>query len=77
ERKKKGIITPDSMAVGIARAGSEDPLVKADRVKNLLRFDYGQPPHSLIIPAQHLHFMEAEALITLAGAPDDTKRIVE
>ena len=77
ERKKKGIITTDSMAVGIARAGSEDPLVKADRVKNLLRFDYGQPPHSLIIPAQHLHFMEAEALITLAGAPDDTKRIVK
>ena len=77
ERKKKGIITTDSMAVGIARAGSEDPLVKADRVKNLLSLDYGPPPHSLIIPAHHLHFMEAEALITLAGAPDDTKRIVK
>jgi len=76
ERKKKGIITPESMAVGIARAGSEDPLVKADHAKNLLGFDYGNPPHSLIIPAEHLHFMEADALITLAGAPDDVRRMV-
>jgi len=76
ERKQKGMITPQSMAVGIARAGSEDPLVKADHVKNLLSFDYGNRPHSLIIPAEHLHFMEAEALITLAGAPDDVRRMV-
>jgi len=76
ERRQKGMITPVSMAVGIARAGSEDPLVKADRVRNLLSFDYGNCPHSLIIPSEHLHFMEAEALITLASAPDDVRRMV-
>ncbi|MFB0502353.1 MAG: diphthine synthase [Candidatus Bathyarchaeia archaeon] len=76
ERKQRGTITPETMAVGIARAGSEDPLVKADHVENLLCFDYGSPPHSLIIPAEHLHFMEAEALITLAGSPDNVRRMV-
>lgn len=76
DRKQKGTITPETIAVGIARAGSEDPLVKADHAKNLLSFDYGNPPHSLIIPAGHLHFMEADALITLAGAPDDVRRMV-
>jgi len=76
DRKQKGTITPETIAVGIARAGSEKPLVKADHAKNLLSFDYGNPPHSLIIPAEHLHFMEAEALITLASAPDDVRRMV-
>ncbi|MCW4027156.1 MAG: diphthine synthase [Candidatus Bathyarchaeota archaeon] len=76
DRKQKGTITPETIAVGIARAGSEDPLVKADHAKNLLSFEYGNPPHSLIIPAGHLHFMEADALITLADAPDDVRRMV-
>lgn len=73
KRKRQGIIKPDSLAVGIARAGSEDALVKADRVERLLGYDFGRPPHSLVIPANRLHFMEAEALTTLAGAPDDVR----
>ena len=30
EKKKKGVITPDTPAVGIARAGSNNPTLKAD-----------------------------------------------
>jgi diphthine synthase len=47
--------------------------VKADFIKELLNYDFGKPPYSLIFPAR-LHFMEAEALITLAGAP---KKVME
>lgn len=65
----KGLVKEDCLAIGIARAGSEDPVVKADAIKNLIEFDFGSPPHTLIIPADKLHFMEAEALIVLAGAP--------
>ncbi|MEM1556374.1 MAG: diphthine synthase [Candidatus Bathyarchaeia archaeon] len=64
-----GLLREDSLAVGVARAGSENPVVKADTIKNLVNFDFGGPPHTLIIPADKLHFMEAEALIALASAP--------
>lgn len=65
----RGILTEDKLAVGIARAGSEDAVVKADAIKNLINFSFGNPPYSLIIPAEKLHFMEAEALIMFADAP--------
>jgi diphthine synthase len=69
EKKKMKIITNDTLAVGIARAGSNNPTVKADSVKKLLNYDFGSPPYTLIFPGK-LHFMEAEALIVFADAPD-------
>jgi len=69
EKKQKGAVTLDSLAVGIARAGSNNPTVKADSVKNLLDHDFGGPPYSLVFPGR-LHFMEAEALIVFAKAPE-------
>ncbi len=74
--KHKRVVTSSTMAVGIARAGSAAPTVKADRVKELLRFDFGAAPHSLVFPGS-LHFMEAEALITLAGAPERVWRLIK
>lgn len=67
-KRRKGIATASTLAVGVARAGSEKPEVKADSIKELLRYDFGEPPHTLILPGE-LHFMEAEALVALAGAP--------
>jgi diphthine synthase len=72
KRKRLGVLGVDTLAVGIARAGSENPTVKADSAKELLRFQFGNPPHSLVLPGK-LHFMEAEALIALADAPDSIR----
>ena len=58
----------DTIVVVVARAGSKNPLVRADKIKNLIDFDFGGPLHCLMIPAD-LHFMEAEALVELAAAP--------
>jgi diphthine synthase len=69
EKKKKDIAAASSLAVGIARAGSKNPTVKADFTRKLLNFDFGEPPYSIVFPGK-LHFMEAEALIALAGAPE-------
>lgn len=69
EKKQKRAVTLDALAVGIARAGSNNPTVKADSVKDLLDRDFGGPPYSLIFPGR-LHFMEAEALIVFAKAPE-------
>jgi len=76
EKKKKRIVTVDSLAVGIARAGSNNPTVKADSVKKLLDYDFGEPPYSIIFPGK-LHFMEAEALIVLAGASEKLRKDVK
>jgi len=69
EKIRQGVLSENKLAVGIARAGSEDVRVKADSIKDLMSFNFGGPPHSLILPAEKLHFMEAEALIALANAP--------
>ena len=73
EKRKKKIVITNTLVVGIARAGSNNPAVKAGFLKDLLSYDFGEPPHSIIFPGK-LHFMEAEALIFLAGAP---KRLME
>lgn len=69
KRKCLNVLKEDTLAVGISRAGSEDSIVKADLANILVDFDFGKPPHSLVFPGR-LHFMEAEALVTLAGAPE-------
>lgn len=76
EKKKNNVITPETVAVGVARAGSNEPTLKADFIKNLLNFDFGEPPYSLIFTGD-LHFMEAEALIALAKAPKEIKRLAK
>lgn len=73
EERRDNIITQDTLAVVVARAGAEKSLVRADVVGKLLGEDFGGPLHSLIVPSD-LHFVEAEALVVLAGAP---KTIVE
>jgi len=65
----EGVIGPSTLAIGVARAGSPEPVVRANAVGELLEQDFGPPPHAIVIPGD-LHFMEAEALRTLAGAPD-------
>ena len=52
--------------VGIARAGSEDPRVKAGSAETLKSFDFGPPLHILIVPAE-LHDMERSYLEMFAG----------
>jgi diphthine synthase len=74
QKRKMGVITQDTIVVGVGRAGSKAPTLKADFVREIVKFDFGDPPHSLIFPGD-LHFMEAEALVALAGAPESLKRL--
>ena len=69
ESKRAEDVMKDRIAVGIARAGSDDVCVKADFAKNFSAFDLGLPLQILVIPGK-LHFVEAEALVKLAGAPE-------
>ncbi len=75
-KKRLQVILDDTVVVGIARAGSEKALIKADFLKNLINFDFGEPPFSLIFPGE-LHFMEIDALIAFAGAPAEFRGLVK
>lgn len=68
EKRQEGVMK-NKIAVGIARAGSDDVTVIADFAQNIDSFDLGKPLQILIIPGG-LHFIEAEALVKLANAPE-------
>ena len=73
-KKKMNVVTSETVAVGIARVGNSSSTLKGDYIKDLLNYDFGKPPYSIIFPGE-LHFMEIEALIAFAGAPNTIKRL--
>lgn len=70
ERRRGEGVMDRAVIVGIARAGSKKPVVKADHAEELKNFDFGKPLHILVIPGK-LHFLEAEALVKLAAGPEE------
>ena len=70
KERKDRIVTEDTLAVVVARAGAEKPMVRANKIGKLIDMDFGGPLHCLIIPSD-LHVVEAEALVELAGAPEN------
>lgn len=75
-KKRRKAVTEDTLVVGIARAGSSDPTVRAGFVRDIVNHGFGGPPFSLIFPGK-LHFMEIEALKVLAGAPETLRAASE
>ncbi|WP_048055282.1 diphthine synthase [Pyrococcus sp. NA2] len=70
EMRKEGVFTKETFVVVLARAGSLEPTIRAGYVKDLIREDFGSPPHVLIVPGR-LHVVEAEYLVEIAGAPQE------
>ncbi len=56
EKRKEKTITK---IIGCARLGSEKPTIKFGTAKELKDFNFGKPPHCLIIPGK-MHFAEEE-----------------
>ncbi len=76
KKRQDMVVANETLVVGIANAGSSNPIVKAGYLNHLLNFDFGEPPHSLVFPGK-LHFMEAEALVILADAPEKIRKVAE
>jgi diphthine synthase len=76
QEKRLNMVTPKTVAVGIARAGNSNPTLKSDFIDNLANFDFGEPPYSLIFPGE-LHFMEVEALLAFGGAPETFRKLAK
>lgn len=74
EKKGKKVFTPETLAIGVARVEGLNQVVKADWAAQLTKYDFGGPPQSLIVPGE-LHFMEVEALIRFARAPQKLRGV--
>ena len=60
-RKKEGLIDEETFVVGCARLGSDNFVVKAGKLRDIKKTDFGSPPGCLIIPGK-MHFVEEEML---------------
>ncbi|ERH10571.1 MAG: diphthine synthase [halophilic archaeon J07HX64] len=60
----------DCLGVVVAQAGSDDPLVRADRLGTLATESFGPPLHLLVVPGE-LHPMERDALRALDDGSSD------
>jgi diphthine synthase len=66
EERKEGVFTADTTVMVFAKAGSENPLIVFDKVKNLVKKDFNELPAVLIIPGI-LHFTEKEHLLLMCS----------
>jgi diphthine synthase len=66
EMAAKAGVEPPALYVGIARAGSPQPVVRAGTGAALKETDFGPPLHILVVPAD-LHPVEREYLEMFAG----------
>lgn len=71
-KKQQNVINLETLFVGISRAGSRNPVIVSGLIRDFLNYDFGGPPQCLIFPGP-LHFMEADALIYLANAPEQIR----
>lgn len=76
EKLKKNILTNETLACVVARAGAENPMIMANTIGALQKKQYGPPLHTIVIPGD-LHFMEIEALELCAGLPSEIKRKIQ
>jgi diphthine synthase len=70
EHQPNSVVTPQTLVVGISRLEAPDMTLKAGTVSGIMQVDFGGPPYTIIFPGQ-LHFVEAEALHLLCGAPKE------
>ena len=61
KRLGENVVNDDLFVVGCARLGTQNFIVKAGKLLEISRFDFGDAPHCLIIPGK-MHFTEEDVL---------------
>lgn len=70
KEQKRKIISPSSFVIIASRIGFKNQKITAGKISNLIKLDFGKPPHSIIIPGK-LHFTESDALKIFANCIDE------
>jgi diphthine synthase len=76
EKLRKHLITKETLACVVARAGAPNPMIIANTINILRKKDFGPPLHTIVLPGP-LHFMEIEALELFADLPLEIKRKIQ
>jgi len=61
DKRRENVFPKGMLCVGCARLGSLRPCIKAGKAYELLKEDFGEPVHCLIVPGK-LHFAEQDTL---------------
>jgi len=61
-QENKGLISEENLCYGVARIGSESQIVKAGKIKDIIKFDFGKPLHSVVLCAKTLSSIEKEVV---------------
>jgi len=69
KEQKKNVLNDDTFAIIASRIGFETQKIISGKFSNLLKTDFGEPPHSIIITGK-LHFTESDAINVLTKCLD-------
>ena len=69
KEQKRNAINDDTFAIIASRIGFETQKIISGKFSNLLKVDFGEPPHSIIITGR-LHFTESDAINALTQCLD-------
>ena len=56
----KEMINEDNLCYGVARIGSDSQIIKAGKIKDIIKYDFGKPLHSVVICGKTLSSIEKE-----------------
>jgi len=69
KEQKRNVVNNDTFAIVASRIGFETQKITSGKFSNLLKVDFGEPPHSIIITGK-LHFTELDAINVLTECLD-------
>lgn len=64
ENYKRNVISGKTLVIIMSRVGRPNYAYRIGQISDLIKFDYGEHPHCIIIPGK-LHFTELEAISTI------------
>ena len=71
EKIQKGkVISLDTFAIIASRIGKSDQNITSGKISNLIKKEFGNPPHTIIIPGS-LHFTESNAVKIVTDCIDE------
>jgi len=69
KEQKRNVLNNDTFAIIASRIGFKTQKIISGKFSNLLKVDFGEPPHSIIITGK-LHFTESDAINVLTECLD-------
>jgi diphthine synthase len=70
KEQKRKIISSSTFVIIASRIGFKNQAITAGKISNLIKKNFGKPPHTIIIPGQ-LHFTESDALKVFVNCVDE------